>query len=45
MAYSLDFRKRVFSLKEKLGLTFKETSERFGVEIRHTLSLAETFRA
>ena len=34
MAYSLDFRKRVFSLKEKQGLTFKETSERFGVEIR-----------
>ena len=34
MAYSLDFRKRVFLLKEKHGLTFKETSERFGVDIR-----------
>ena len=34
MAYSLDFRKRVFLLKEKYGLTFKETSERFGVDIR-----------
>ena len=34
MAYSLDFRRRVLSLKEKQSLTFKETSERFDVDIR-----------
>jgi transposase len=31
MAYSLDFRKRVFAVKEKEGLTFSETSKRFHV--------------
>ena len=34
MAYSLDFRRRVLSLKEKQNLTFKQTSERFAVDIR-----------
>lgn len=34
MAYSLDFRKRVFSVKEGQGLTFKDTSKLFGVDIR-----------
>lgn len=34
MAYSLDFRKRVFALKEKEDLTFEETSKRFGIGIR-----------
>ena len=34
MAYSLDFRKRVFSLKEERELTFKETSKLFGIDIR-----------
>ena len=34
MAYSLDFRRRVLLLKEEQKLTFKETSERFAVDIR-----------
>ncbi len=34
MAYSLDFRKRVFSVKEERGLTFKDTSKLFGIDIR-----------
>ena len=34
MAYSLDFRKRVFLIKDKEGLSFEETSKRFGVNIR-----------
>ena len=34
MAYSLDFRKRVFAVKEKEGLTFTETSKRFHIDIR-----------
>ena len=34
MTYSLDFRCRVLSLKEKQNLTFKQTSERFAVDIR-----------
>lgn len=34
MTYSLDFRKKVFEVKEKLGLTFEETSKRFDVPIR-----------
>ena len=38
MGYSLDFRKRVFALKEKENLTFKETSSRFGI------SMATLFR-
>ena len=31
MAYSLDFRKRVFAVKRKEQLTFSETSKRFHV--------------
>ena len=31
MAYSLDFRKRVFAVKKKEQLTFSETSKRFHV--------------
>ena len=31
---SLDFRKRVFSVKEERGLTFKDTSKLFGIDIR-----------
>lgn len=34
MAYSMDFRKRVFKIKEEKKLTFEKTSERFGVDIR-----------
>ena len=34
MSYSLEFRKKVFSIKEKHGLTFEETSERFDLSIR-----------
>lgn len=34
MSYSLDFRKRVFKLKAKKGLTFEETSQHFGIGIR-----------
>ena len=34
MAYSLEFRKRVFSVKEARKLTFKDTSELFGIDIR-----------
>jgi len=34
MGYSLDFRKQVFKIKEQENLTFKEASERFGVNIR-----------
>ena len=30
MAYSLDFRQRVFAYKEKHQLTFEQTSEHFG---------------
>ena len=33
MTYSLDFRKKAFSIKAKEGLTFKETAERFGVGV------------
>jgi transposase len=32
--HSLSFRKHVFALKEKEGLTFKETEKRFGVSMR-----------
>ena len=34
MAYSLDFRKQVFKLKESEGLTFEQTSERFDIPMR-----------
>lgn len=34
MSYSLDFRRRVFELKAKKGLTFEETSQHFGIGIR-----------
>jgi transposase len=34
MSYSLDFRKRVFKLKESERLSFQETSDRFGVPLR-----------
>ena len=34
MSYSLDFRKRVMETKEKEGLTFAATSQRFRVNIR-----------
>jgi len=33
MSYSLDFRKKVFVVKTKRNLTFKETSEHFDVDI------------
>lgn len=33
MAYSLDFRKRVFHLKNKRGLTFEQTSAYFEISI------------
>ena len=34
MIYSLDFRKKVFSVKEKHQLTFEQTSQRSDVPIR-----------
>ncbi len=34
MSYSLDFRQRVFKLKQQEKLTFEETSERFGIPTR-----------
>ena len=34
MTYPLKFREKVFSTKEKLELTFEQTSERFDVPIR-----------
>ena len=34
MADSLDFRKRVFSVKEERRLNFKDTSKLFGINIR-----------
>ena len=34
MAYSLDFRKQVFKVKEKEKLTFEQTSERFSIPVR-----------
>ena len=34
MAYSLDFRKRVFALKKKEQLTFAQTCDRFHIPIR-----------
>src|SRR6185295_1699297 len=36
--YSLDFRKRVFEIQEKEGLTFLEISKRFGVGMRTLFS-------
>ena len=33
MAYSIDFRRRVFAYKEKHNLTFEQTSEHFGINI------------
>ena len=34
MAYSLDFRRQVFKVKQKENLTFQEISERFSIPIR-----------
>jgi transposase len=34
MAYSLDFRKQVFKVKEKNNFTFEQTSKHFGITIR-----------
>ena len=34
MTYSLDFRRKVFKIKEEKKLTYEKTSERFGVGIR-----------
>ena len=34
MTYSLQFRQKVFSTKEKFDLTFEQTSQRFDVPIR-----------
>ena len=34
MTYSLDFRQKVFKLKEKKGLTFEQTSHYFDIGIR-----------
>jgi len=33
MSYSIDYRQRVFEIKEREGLTFEETMKRFGVGI------------
>ena len=37
MAYSLDFRKHVFKIKEREGLTFEQTSIRFAISTRTLL--------
>lgn len=34
MSYSLDFRKQVFKIKRKEGLTFQEVSDKFDIPIR-----------
>ena len=34
MTYPLKFRKKVFAIKDKYGLTFEATSERFDIPIR-----------
>lgn len=34
MTYSLDFRQKVFEVKEKQGLTFEETSQLFGISMK-----------
>ena len=34
MEYSLDFRRQVFKVKQKEGLTFQELSDRFDISIR-----------
>lgn len=34
MSYSLDFRKQVFKIKDQEDLTYQQTSERFGINIR-----------
>jgi len=34
MSYSLDFRIQLFKIQEKEGLSFEQTSKRFGVPIR-----------
>ncbi|MDP8034611.1 IS630 transposase-related protein [Pasteurella atlantica] len=34
MSYSLDFRRKVFEIKAKKGLTFEETSQYFNIGIR-----------
>ena len=34
MRYSLDFRRRVFEIKERDNLTFEETSKCFGISMR-----------
>jgi len=34
MSYSLDFRKKVFQIKDKENLTFEATSKRFNIGIR-----------
>ena len=34
MAYSLEFRKQVFKIKQKEKLTFEQTSDRFSIPIR-----------
>lgn len=34
MSYSIDFRKHVFKIKRQEGLTFEQTSERFGIPMR-----------
>ena len=39
--YSLDFRKKIFKIKEKENLTFEQTSKRFDVSIRTLFSWQE----
>ena len=34
MTYSLEHRRHIFKIKKKEGLTFEETSKRFGISIR-----------
>lgn len=34
MAYSLDFRRQVFKIKQQERLTFEQTSDRFGIPMR-----------
>ena len=34
MGYPVEFRRKVFELKDKKGLTYEQVSERFGVSMR-----------
>ena len=41
MTYSLDFRTKVFRIKEKKGLTFEQVSAHFDISIRTLFQLRD----